>query len=122
MAYLGLSRRAVRDIQEIRRYSVEQWGERVAGEYLDSIEEALVRLCENTNLLRIKPEFSRHLRFYRVRRHFLVCSLVGANIYVLTVRHGSLDLPNRLAELEPGLLEEADLLHKTFLAKRRPPQ
>jgi toxin ParE1/3/4 len=122
MAYLGLSRRAVRDIEEIRRYSVEQWGERVAGEYLDSIEEALVRLCENTNLLRIKPEFSRHLRFYRVRRHFLVCSLVGANIYVLTVRHGSLDLPNRLAELEPGLLEEADLLHKTFLAKRRPPQ
>ena len=122
MAYLGLSRRAVRDIEEIRRYSVEQWDERVAEEYLGSIEEALVRLRENADLLRTKPEFSRRLRFYRVRRHFLVCSLIGANIYVLAVKHGSLDLPNRLAELEPGLLEEADLLHKTFLAKRRPPQ
>jgi hypothetical protein len=31
-------------------------------------------------------------------------------------------LPSRLARLEPGLLEETDLLHKAFLAKRRNPQ
>jgi toxin ParE1/3/4 len=122
MAYLGLSRRAVRDLEELRRYSVEQWGERVAEEYLDSIEEALNRLRESPNLLRTKPEFSRHLRFYRVRRHFPVCSVVEENIYVLAVKHGSLDLPHRLAELEPGLREEADLLHRTFLAKRSHPQ
>ena|ERR1051326_957884 len=119
MAYLGLSRRAVRDIEEIRHYSVERWGERVAEEYLDSIEEALNRLRESPNLLRGKPEFSRHLRFYRVHRHFLVCSMIGQNIYVLAVKHGSLDLPRRLAELEPRLLEETELLHKTFLAKMR---
>ena len=122
MAYLGLSRRAVRDIEEIGRFSIGHWGNRIAEEYIDSIEEALDRLRENRSLLRTKPEFSRHFRFYRVRRHFLVCSLVVDNIYVLAVTHGSLDLPNRLAELEPGLLEEADLLHKTFLAKRRYPQ
>jgi hypothetical protein len=51
-----------------------------------------------------------------VRRHFLVCSLVGSNIYVLAVKHGSLDLPKRLAELQPQLLEEAHLLHKAFVA------
>lgn len=54
-----------------------------------------------------------------MRRHYLVCSLVENNIYVVTVKHGSLDLPNRLAELEPALLEETALLHKTFLAKIR---
>jgi plasmid stabilization system protein ParE len=117
MAYVGISRRAARDIEEIRRFSVEHWGEGVADEYLDSIEQALDRLREKPNLLRTKPEFSRHFHFYRVHRHFLVCSLVETNIYVLAVKHGSLDLPNRLAELEPNLHQEADLLHRAFLAK-----
>jgi len=91
----------------------------VAKEHLDHLEEALKRLRENPNLLRVKPEFSRNFRFFRVRRHYLVCSRVEDNIYLVTVKHGSLDLPNRLAELEPTLREETDLLHKTFLAKRR---
>jgi toxin ParE1/3/4 len=117
MSYLGISRRAARDIEEIRRFSVGQWGHRVAEEYLDSIAEAFDRLRQSANLLRVKPEFSRHLRFYRVRRHFLVCSLVEDNVYVLAVKHGSLDLPRRLAELEPSLLEETDMLHKAFLVQ-----
>ncbi len=119
MAYLRISRRAARDIEEIRRFSAEHWGTRVAEEYLDHIEEALQRLRQNPSLLRIKPEFSQHFRFFRVRRHYLVCSRVEDNIYLVTVKHGSLDLPNRLAELEPTLLEETDLLHKTLLASIR---
>ncbi len=119
MAYLGISRRAARDIEEIRSFSTEHWGHRVAEEYVDLIEEALRRLRQNPTLLRVKPEFSRHFRFFRVRRHHLVCSLVEDNIYLVTVKHGSLDLPSRLAELEPTLLEETDLLHKTFVAKIR---
>lgn len=119
MAYLGISRRAARDIEEIRLFSVEHWGNRVAEEYLDHIEEALQRLRQNPTLLRTKPEFSRHFRFFRVRVHYLVCSLVEDSIYLVTVKHGSLNLPKRLAELEPTLLEETDLLHKAFLARVR---
>jgi len=118
MAYLGISRRAARDLEEISSYSRERWGDRVAEEYVDDIEAALKRLRACPNLLRIKPEFSRHFRFFRVRRHFLICSLVGDNIYLLAVRHAGTDLPNRLAELEPNLLEETDLLHKAWIRKR----
>jgi toxin ParE1/3/4 len=117
MAYVGLSRRASLDIAGIREFSVEKWGEKVAEDYLDEIERALSRLSQRPNLLRTKHEFSPHFRFYRVQRHFLVCSLIQDNVYVLAVRHCSMDLPNRLAELEPNLLEEADLLHNLFLAK-----
>lgn len=121
MAYLGISRRAARDIEEIRSFSLEHWGRRAAEEYTDHIEEALHRLRQNPNLLRTKPEFSRNFRFFRVRRHYLVCSLVEDNVYLVAVKHGSLDLPKRLAELEPNLLEETDLLHKAFLARRGRP-
>ncbi len=119
MAYLGISQLAAHDLQEIYDYSVEQWGSEVAEEYLDDIQEALNRLRTSPDLLRVKPEFSPHLYFHRVRRHFLVCSLIEGNIYLLTVKHGSLDLPKRLAELEPQLLEEVNLLHKAFVAATR---
>ena len=35
MAYLGISRRAARDIARIRSFSLEHWGHRVAEEYVD---------------------------------------------------------------------------------------
>ena len=93
-------------------------GDKVAGRYMKSLEEALQRLKEHPTLLRDIPSFSKRLAFYRVERHFLVCSLVGENVYVLTVKHGSMDLPERLGELEPQLLQEAKILHETFLAKK----
>jgi hypothetical protein len=52
-----------------------------------------------------------------VGRHFLVCSLFENCIYLLAVKPWNLDLPNRLAELEPKLLEETELRHKAFLAQ-----
>jgi plasmid stabilization system protein ParE len=109
MAYLAISRRAARDIDEIRSYSVEHWGPSVAEEYLDSIEEALERLRGNPSLLRYKPEFSPHFRFYRVRRHYLVCSTVENNIYLASSNLSS----SGLIEASPeyfGLLLFAEAL------------
>lgn len=118
MAYLELSRRALRDIQEIETYSIEKWGKSVADEYLNSIEGALNLLRENPNLLRSKPNVSDSLCFYRVREHFLVCALIDDSVFVLTVKHGAMDLPNRIAELEQLLDQEADMLYQTYLKKR----
>lgn len=118
MAFLALTRRALSDIDEIERYSAEQWGRKVAAQYLKSIEQALDLLREQPGLLRTKPEVSDHLAFYRVKQHFLVCALEGENVYVLTVVHGSMDLPERVAELEPTLEREAATLHRSFLAGR----
>lgn len=119
MPFLALSRRAALDLEEIYRFSVEQFGKTAADNYFHGIEEALQRLRSNPGLLRLKQEASRHFKFYRIQKHFLVCALIGENVYVLTVKHASLDLPSRLAELEPHLLLEAELLHTKFLAKRK---
>ena len=55
----------------------------------------------------------------QVREHFLICTERKQNIYVLAISHGSMDLPNRVAELEPVLLDEAEILHRTFLKAGR---
>lgn len=118
MAYLALSRRAFLDIKDIEAYSIEKWGPKVADEYIDSIESAFNLLRENPQLLYTKQDIGDSLSFYRVKQHFLVCALFDQEIYVLTVKHGAMDLPNRIQELEPQLLMEADILHKAYKAKR----
>ena len=115
MATLRLSRRALLDIQDIEAYSIKKWGEATAAEYLKSIEDALNLLYDNPSLLKSKTEVSDSLYFYRVQQHFLVCAVFDKSIFVLTVKHVAMDLPNRIAELEPQLLEEAKMLHQICL-------
>ena len=112
MAFVALTRRALRDVRSIERYSEERWGKAVAAEYLESIEEALNRLRVRPTLLRFDEGISPHFTFYRVREHFLICTVVGARLYVLTIKHGAMDLPSRLRELEPQLRHEANLMYQ----------
>lgn len=109
-AELQLTQRALADLKEIERYSVQEWGRKTAGKYLDDIAAALDRLVENPQLLKLEPEFSPNLFFFRVRKHFLVCDCQGDSIIVLTVIHTSMDLPARLQELEPRLALEAQIM------------
>ena len=118
MLHLELTRCALLDIADIEAFTIEKWGEKVAKDYLDSIEQGLNRLRENPGLLRSDLPVSDSLCFYRVRQHYLVCALFDEAIYVLTIKHTAMDLPQRLAELEPQLSTEADMLYQAF--KDRP--
>jgi hypothetical protein len=57
------------------------------------------------------------LRFYAVREHVLICDVIGDRIFVLAVRHAVMDLPRRIAELEPQLIHEAELLARQIAAR-----
>jgi toxin ParE1/3/4 len=111
---LSLTARAVSDIQTIWDYSVIQWGEQTAGKYLDELEAGLNRLKSQPNLLREQPDFHSALRFYRVNKHLLVCDVQNSSVVVLTLIHASMDVPSKLADLEPTLAAEVELLHRQF--------
>jgi len=113
---IKLTDRAHYDLQEIEEYSLERWGRKTANRYLEDIQTALSLLQENPDLLRHKSDISTQFKFYRVREHFLVCTRLEKFLYVLTIKHGQLDLPSRLEQLEPTLLQEADLLHQRLVA------
>lgn len=107
---LELTHRALADLREVERFSVKEWGRKTAKKYLDDIATALDRLQENPEILRLEPDFSPGLFFYRVKKHFLVCDYHDDLIVVLTVIHTSMDLPSRLLELELRLATESQLL------------
>ena len=115
---LLLTERAVRDIAEIERYSISEWGKKSAAKYISDIEAALSLLQETSALLRAEQDLHPELRFYRVNKHLLVCDVQKNTIFLLTVIHASRDIPGRLAEMQPSLTMEVELLHQK-LAKRK---
>lgn len=109
-ASVELTERALADVREIERYSVEKWGRTTANQYLDDIAAAFDRFIENPEILSLEPNFAPGLYFYRVRKHVLVCDYNEPRVVVLTILHTSMDLPARLAELEPRLIAEVQIL------------
>jgi toxin ParE1/3/4 len=122
MKKLRLTDRAHYDLQEIERYSIQTWGKKVADRYLENIQTALSLLQEKPELLRQKPQISSHFKLYPVREHFLVCIELKDFLLVLTIKHGQMDLPTRITELEATLVKEANLLHQRLLANPKKPK
>jgi plasmid stabilization system protein ParE len=113
-----LADRAVDDLLEIERYSVQHWGRKTADKYLDHIQSALDRLRDHPDLLSADVAASPAILFYRVQKHVLVCTKIDAGLIVLTVFHASMDLPARLIELEPQLMAEAAFLQQKLNTPR----
>jgi len=67
-AAVELTQRALADLHEIEVHSVAEWGRKTADQYLNHIAAALDRLAENPQILRLEPDFSPGLYFYRVRK------------------------------------------------------
>lgn len=115
---LRLTSRALDDLQEIERYSIENWGKQAAARYISDIEAGLHRLQQMPGLLRKAPGFHAALRFYHINKHVLVCDVHSNTILVLTVIHGSMDIVSCLSELEPTLEAEVELLHRKLHRKK----
>ncbi|MEZ6099299.1 MAG: type II toxin-antitoxin system RelE/ParE family toxin [Pirellulaceae bacterium] len=116
---LFITQKALRDIAEVEQYSAKEWGRKVANNYLSDIESALIRIQEDSELLRAESDLHPDLRFYRVNKHLLVCDVQPKAIFLLTVIHASRDIPSRLAEMQPALAAEVELLRTQIGKKKR---
>jgi plasmid stabilization system protein ParE len=104
-------------MQGIYEYSEERWGRSAAKKYIGELDSGLQRPQEHPQLLRSEPDFHAALKFYRVNKHVFVCDVQERSIVVLTVAHASMDLPSRLAELQPTLADEVQILHERLAQK-----
>lgn len=111
MSKLHLTTRALDDLQEIFDYSAEKWGEEVALKYIQSFEDAFSILKENKDILKVNSNISSKFRVYFVKKHGVICDVVKDTIFILTIRHTSMNLLERLKDLEPNLEEEVKILH-----------
>lgn len=116
---IRLTERALRDVEGIRVHCVKEFGKRVASKYIATLEAALTRISENTDLLRSETDFDPAFQFYPAGKQLLVCDRQAEGIFVLTVLHGSMDIPIRIAELQPTLAAEIRILHQKLTQAKK---
>jgi toxin ParE1/3/4 len=109
-----LTGHALDALADILEYSTSQWGRRAADRYLDELEAGIERIRQRPDLIEFLPDLHPSLGFYRVNKHLLICDVQTRSIVVLTVIHGSMDVPSRLAELQPTLTAEVEMLRSTL--------
>lgn len=89
---LELSRRAQADLDDIRDYSVEQFGVERAILYLDAIEQALRRLLDHPRIGAQRPELGDAVLSYPVGEHRIFYEARPGHVHVIRVLHKAMDV------------------------------
>jgi len=112
MSQLFLTDRAMDDLHEIYEYSVEKWGESIASKYIIAFEDAFSILKSRKGILKVNKKISSRFRVYFVQKHCLICEVIENKIIVITIKHSSMNILERLKKLEPSLDDEVQFLIK----------
>ncbi|MBM3503319.1 MAG: type II toxin-antitoxin system RelE/ParE family toxin [Alphaproteobacteria bacterium] len=98
MKELVVADSARRDLREISRYTIEQWGDAQRRQYLLTLRQCLFRLRENTGAARRRDDVAGGLRSLDCGRHVIFFRETGTSILVLRVLHQRMDVRSRLPE------------------------
>ena len=118
MGSIHLTDRFLEYLEEVYQFSITEWDEIVADKYLLGIETALNLLQENSEILVHRPSISNRFLTHPVNNHWLICEVIGDQIFGLTLLHSSLNVLERLQKYEPSLEKEAQALFNQLSNKR----
>ncbi len=80
------------DLIKIWNYTVETWGEKQAGKYLQDIEDKLNQLAANPELGRRRPEISPGYYSFPALKHIIFYLNSGSHIDIIGILHGKMDI------------------------------
>ena len=89
---LELSRRAQADLDDIRDYSVEQFGVARAILYLDAIEQAFRRLVDHPQIGSSRYPFAAEVLSYPVREHRIFYEARPTEVHIVRLLHKAMDV------------------------------
>lgn len=99
MASYDFTRQAVRDLENIWNYTLEQWSERQADKYYAEIIGQCQHAANNPNLGRNYEGVSESLRGLKINRHIIFYRIMSADLIEVTrILHERMDLKSRIGE------------------------
>lgn len=93
---LELGRRAQADLDDIRDYSIEQFGPERAILYLDAIEQAFRRILGFPEIGSVNPAVRPAIRSVACQRHRIFYEIDGATIRIVRILHHAMDTERHL--------------------------
>ena len=98
MVEYQLTRAADRDLNDIWRYTHEQWGVRQARKYLESLHNRMQELAKDPKKGTPSEDLFPRSRKYREGRHLIFFLEETGCILILRVLHERMDVINKLRE------------------------
>lgn len=92
--HIIVSPQALRDLTEIRSYTLQSWGAVQADIYLDKIEEAFYGLLENPEIGRERNDVKTGYRSIVIEKHVLFYKIEKSEIHILGIPHSRMDILN----------------------------
>ncbi|GJL98182.1 MAG: hypothetical protein DHS20C06_19990 [Hyphobacterium sp.] len=86
MTDFSLTEAAISDLSQISRYTIERWGKRQAGAYINEIFETFAMLAKFPALAPIADEYFEGRVFYHLH-HFIVFREAENRIEILRIVH-----------------------------------
>lgn len=97
MAEVRLTQEARADLETIRTYGVEHFGEAAAERHLRGIRDAFDLLARHPLAGQERPEFQPGIRATSRRPHRILYSVDGGLVLIIRVIHQARDVPAALA-------------------------
>lgn len=88
-----ITRQADKDIEEIFRYTLKEYGKKQAVKYLSALKSLFIKLCKTPEIGRLRDELREGLRSITNDQHIIFYSINENKILIVRVLHGNRDLP-----------------------------
>lgn len=110
MNNLYLTRRAFQDIQKIYEYSIQNWGENKADEYVENFYKIFDKIANNIKLGELRENRSTPFLMYPSGKHYIIYEPFKDGIIIITVLNQVRNIENILQEFGSTFYREIDAL------------
>lgn len=99
MANYFLTKKALEDLTGIWDYSYDLWSEKHADRYYELLLESFMKICENPGIGRKYEQISLGILGFKVGKHIIFYQVLSsADIEIIRILHGRMDLKSRLED------------------------
>ena len=91
-----ISKKAVSDLEEIWRYTVEKWSIDQADRYYNLIFDEIQFICKNVNADKSMEHVRKGYRASKVKSHLIFYRIQNNIVEVIRILHERMDIENRL--------------------------
>jgi plasmid stabilization system protein ParE len=112
MSKFYLTRRANTELFAIESYSIEQWGEKRAAQYMGDIYGALKRISQIPEIGQVHFHSSMPFLMAPAEQHFAIYKAFKKGILIATILHGRRNIEAIIRDMAPALEAEINEIEK----------
>ncbi len=98
MLNIRLTQTAEQHLEDIWFYTLNEWSEEQANQYVGLIEQGVMQLPSNPYIGKARPDINKDLRFLQIQKHMVFYRVGTEYIDIIGILHSRMDAGKRLHE------------------------